>query len=231
MISINNIQKSYKQIQVLNIPELKIEQGESFGLVGNNGAGKTTLFRVMLDLIKPNNGEVLINGNSVVGKDDWKQFTGSFLDESFLIGFLTPDEYFNFVGSLHGMSKTDVQEFLTKFDEIFNGEIVGVKKYIRDLSKGNQKKVGIAAALIGNPEIVILDEPFANLDPTTQIRLKKLLIEIKNENNATMIISSHDLNHVADISERVVILEKGELVKDMLTSDNTLQELEEFFAA
>ncbi len=229
MIAINNIQKSYKGVEVLNVPELHIGQGESFGLVGNNGAGKTTLFRIVLDLIKPNNGDVKIKEQSIEGKDDWKSFTGSFLDEGFLIGFLTPDEYFYFVGGLHNMSKADVDDFLVRFDEIFSGEIRGVKKYIRDLSKGNQKKVGIAAAFLGNPEIAILDEPFANLDPTAQIRLKKLLVQIQSENNTTLVISSHDLNHVTEVCERIVVLEKGQLVKDMKTHDNTLQELEEFF--
>lgn len=229
MITINNIQKSYKGVEVLNVPELTIPQGQSFGLVGNNGAGKTTLFRLLLDLIKPGSGEVRIKDKNVLGKDDWKSFTGSFLDEGFLIGFLTPDEYFYFVGGLHGQSKHDIDNFLLQFEEIFNGEIRGVKKYVRDLSKGNQKKVGIAAALIGTPEIAILDEPFANLDPTTQIRLKKLLMEIKAQNNTTLVISSHDLNHVTEICERIVVLEKGQLVKDIQTQDNTLEELEEFF--
>lgn len=229
MITINQIKKSYKGVEVLDVPELYVAQGESFGLVGNNGAGKTTLFRIILDLIKPNNGEVKIKDSTVDGKDDWKQFTGSYLDEGFLIGFLTPDEYFYFVGGLHGLSKSDIDAFLNRFDEFFNDEIRGVKKYIRDLSKGNQKKVGIAAAFIGNPEIAILDEPFANLDPTAQIRLKKLLVDIKQEQNTTLIISSHDLNHVTEVCERIVVLEKGSLVKDIRTQENTLRELEEFF--
>lgn len=229
MIAINNIRKSYKGVEVLNVPDLAIAEGESFGLVGNNGAGKTTLFRIILDLIKPSEGEVKVKGHSIQGKDDWKSFTGSYLDEGFLIGFLTPDEYFYFVGGLHGMSKSDVDHFLIQFEEIFSNEIRGVKKYIRDLSKGNQKKVGIAAALIGNPEIVVLDEPFANLDPTAQIRLKKLLVDIKSLHNTTLIISSHDLNHVTEVCERIVVLEKGQMVKDIKTELNTLQELEEFF--
>lgn len=229
MIAINNIKKSYKGVEVLNVPDLFISKGESLGLVGNNGAGKTTLFRIVLDLIKPDNGKVQIKDNGVEGKDDWKDFTGSYLDEGFLIGFLTPDEYFYFVGGLHNMSKSDVDHFLVQFEDMFSGEIRGVKKYIRDLSKGNQKKVGIAAALIGNPEIVILDEPFANLDPTAQIRLKKLLVEVKSLQNTTLVISSHDLNHVTEVCERIVVLEKGQLVKDIKTKEGTLQELEEFF--
>ncbi|MEM9079025.1 MAG: AAA family ATPase, partial [Bacteroidota bacterium] len=111
----------------------------------------------------------------------------------------------------------------------FNDEIIGKKKFIRDLSKGNQKKVGIAAALLGTPEVVVLDEPFANLDPTTQIRLKQLFIQYKTEHEVTLLISSHDLNHVTEVCERIVVLEKGLIVKDMVTSVGTLKELEEFF--
>ena len=123
------------------------------------------------------------------------------------------------------------KEFLAQFEELFNDEIIGKKKYIRDLSKGNQKKVGIVAALMGSPEIILLDEPFANLDPTTQIRLKNLLKKWKEENQLTMLISSHDLNHVTEVCERIVLLEKGEIKQDIATSDSTLKDLEAYFAA
>ena len=117
-----------------------------------------------------------------------------------------------------------------KFEDFFNGEILGQKKYLRDLSKGNQKKVGIISALIGNPEVVILDEPFANLDPTTQIRLKRIIKELTDNRDITVLVSSHDLIHVTEVCERIVVLEKGEIVKDIQTSDQTLKELEVFFS-
>ena len=162
--------------------------------------------------------------------EKWKNFTGSFIDESFLIGYLTPEEYFDFVGDLRGMSKPEVKTFLNQFTEIFNDEILGKKKYLRDLSKGNQKKAGIVAALMGNPQVVILDEPFANLDPTTQIRLKKMLKTLTENREITVLISSHDLSHVTEVCERIVVLEKGNLVKDIVTSEATLKELESYFA-
>ncbi|GAL69326.1 ATP-binding protein [Jejuia pallidilutea] len=101
---------------------------------------------------------------------------------------------------------------------------------MRDLSKGNQKKAGIVAALIGNPEVVILDEPFANLDPTTQIRLKGIVKDLAETRGVTVLISSHDLLHVTDVCERIVVLEKGEVVKDLVTNEATLKELEAHFA-
>ena len=197
------------------------------GLVGNNGAGKTTAFSLLLDLIQATKGEVLSKGKDVAKNEEWKSYTSAFLDETFLVDFLTPDEYFIFVSRLHNMSKGDTSDFLSQFTEFFNGEILGKKKYIRDLSKGNQKKVGIVAALMGNPELVILDEPFASLDPTSQNRLKNLIKE-RSENH-TFLISSHDLTHVADVSSRIVILEKGRLVMDNQKTEESIEQMKKYF--
>jgi ABC-2 type transport system ATP-binding protein len=230
MITVSNLSKSYKGIQVLNMPSLDIAKGESFGLVGNNGAGKTTFFSLLLDLIKPTTGHIKSNNILVHESEDWKPFTSSFIDESFLVGYLTPEEYFYFIGDLRGQNKADVDNLLSQFEDFFHGEIMGKKKYLRDLSKGNQKKAGIVAALIGNPEVIILDEPFANLDPTTQIRLKQIIKELTENRDITVLISSHDLMHVTEVCERIVVLDKGEIVKDLATSEATLKELEQHFA-
>ena len=229
MISISNISKSYNGVEVLNVEGFDIPKGQNFGLVGNNGAGKTTLFSLLLDLIKPTTGEIT-NGEIVVSKsEDWKPFTSAFIDESFLIGYLTPEEYFYFIGELRSVSKADVDELLMQFEDFFHDEILNKNKYLRDLSKGNQKKVGIVAALIGKPEVIILDEPFANLDPTTQIRLKKIISDLSEQKQTTVLISSHDLMHVTDVCKRIVVLEKGKVVKDINTTKETLKELEEYF--
>ena len=231
MITIDSISKIYGKAVVLNVETITIPKGQSFGLVGNNGAGKTTLFNILLDLIRPTTGKITNNNVEVNTSEDWKNFTGSFIDESFLIGYLTPEEYFEFVGDLRGMNKADVSTFIAKFDVFFNDEIIGKKKYLRDLSKGNQKKAGIAAALMGNPQVVVLDEPFANLDPTTQIRLKKILKELTDNKDITLLVSSHDLSHVTEVCDRIVVLDKGIVVKDIETSAATLKELESYFSA
>ena len=230
MIQVNNLSKKYNGTAVLNIESLEIPKGQSFGLVGNNGAGKTTFFSLLLDLIQPTTGSILNHEIQVNTSEDWKPFTASFLDESFLIGYLTPEEYFYFIGDLRGQNKADVDALLAQHEEFFNGEILKNKKYLRDLSKGNQKKVGIIATLIGNPEVIILDEPFANLDPTTVNRLKKIIKELADNPNVTVLVSSHDLQHTVEVCDRIVALNKGELVKDLLTSKETLHELELFFA-
>lgn len=230
MIEISNLSKKYQQTTVLNIEQLNIPTGESFGLVGNNGAGKTTLFNLLLDLIEPTTGKVLNNDIQVNLSEAWKPFTSAFIDEHFLIDYLRPEEFFYFIGDLRGQTKAQVDEFLKGFENMFNDEILGKKKYIRDLSKGNQKKVGITAAMIGQPKLLILDEPFANLDPTTQIKLKKILREFSEKESVTLLVSSHDLNHVTEVCERIVVLEKGEIVKDTPTDTNTLKDLEAYFS-
>ena len=192
MITINTVSKKYGKAEVLNLESLEIPTGQSFGLVGNNGAGKTTLFNILLDLIRPTTGSVINNDISVHKSESWKTFTGSFIDESFLISYLTPEEYFQFIGDLRGINKADIKEFLGQFDEFFNDEVLEKKKYLRDLSKGNQKKVGIIAAMMGTPKVIILDEPFANLDPTTQIRLKTIIKKLIENKEITVLISSHD---------------------------------------
>ncbi len=227
MIQFNQITKKYGDDVVLDLPELSIPKGEKFGLVGNNGAGKTTAFSLILNLIEATTGAVLSKEYNVRNSEQWKKYTSAFLDESFLIDFLTPDEYFSFIGDLYHWNENDVANFLTPFEEFFNGEIIGVKKYIRDLSKGNQKKVGLVSAFIGDPEIIILDEPFSNLDPTSQIRLIQLISQFTLEK--TVLISSHDLKHIAEVCQRIVILERGKIVEDIQKSEQTLRDLESYF--
>ena len=231
MIQVNNLTKTYNNgVKVLNISNLEIPKGQSFGLVGNNGAGKTTFFSLLLDLIQPSSGFIKNNDIQVNTSEAWKPFTSAFIDESFLIGYLTAEEYFYFIGDLRNQNKADVDALLNKHKEFFNDEILNSKKYLRDLSKGNMKKVGIIAALIGNPEVIILDEPFANLDPTTVNRLKKIIKELSENPDVTVLVSSHDLVHTVEVCERIVALNKGEVVKDIVTSEETLKELEAFFA-
>jgi len=227
MIELHNITKCYDKKTALAISNLVIRPRECAGLVGNNGAGKTTMLSLILDLIKPTTGYITSKGVRVSETDDWKNYTGSFLNEGFLIPFLTPMEYFEFIAGLHGLNKEDVAAFLSANQGFYNEDIT-VKKYIRELSSGNKNKIGILASMLWKPEVLLLDEPFSNLDPTSQSWLKFKLREL-NSDGVTMVISSHDLNHISEISTRVLLLEEGSLIKDKVTGQDTLKELESYF--
>ena len=231
MIEIKDLSKNYSEKTVLNVPSLEIIKGSCFGLVGNNGAGKTTFFSLLLDLVEPSSGKILNQGIEVSKDESWKAKTSAFIDSSFIIGYLTPEEYFEFIAELRGVDNNTLNDWLQQFSSFFKDEVLNQKKYIRDLSKGNQKKVGITASFIGSPELIILDEPFSNLDPSSQILLKKLIQDFSKNNQTTFLISSHDLSHVTEVCNRIVLLEKGEVIKDIQTNKATLKELESYFTS
>ncbi len=229
-ITIHQIQKSFGSQMAVDIADYSIQNGEIWGLVGNNGAGKTTLFRLMLDLLKADQGSVKLDGIDVSQSEEWKKFTGAYLDSSFLIDYLTPKEYFLFVGKMYGLDKGTVNERLMPFERFTNGEILEEKKLIRSLSAGNQQKTGIIAAMLHRPSLLILDEPFNFLDPSSQSALKHLLQHYNQETGATILISSHNLNHTTDICRRIALLEKGVILKDLSNEDHSAEkELEEYF--
>lgn len=232
MITINNLGKVYNQKIVLNINNLFITKGEIFGLVGNNGAGKTTLFRLILDLIKADKGEIYSNDLIVSKTENWKDYTSSYIDEGFLFDFLTPEEFFYFIGQTYGLGKHNTEKKLETFKTFFNDEILNQKKkYIREFSKGNKQKIGIASTLITDPQVLVLDEPFNSLDPTSQIILKRILVDYNQKTGATILISSHDLNHVTEICHRIALMEKGVVIREIQNDSNALVELENYFSA
>jgi len=232
MIKVTNLIKTYHQKTVLNISDLIINNGDFFGLVGNNGAGKTTLLRLMLDLIRADRGEVRSDEYVVASTELWKDYTGSYLDEGFLIEYLTPEEFFSFIAEEYRLSREVMESRLAAFSDFFNGEVFGQrKKYIRDFSKGNRQKIGVASALLTEPGVLILDEPFNSLDPTSQILLKRMLSDYNRKYGATIIISSHDLNHVTEICTRIAIIEKGIIIRDLQNNGQAMVELADYFSA
>ncbi len=235
-VHFSNLEKKFDNKIAVDIPDFDIKDKTILGLVGNNGAGKTTLFRLMLDLVKADSGNVLISHEGEEEAIDpakseaWKPFTGAYLDEGFLIDFLTPEEYFHFIGKISGLSESETDSKIESFELFMGGEILNQKKLIRDFSAGNKQKIGIISAMLNTPKLLILDEPFNFLDPTSQNVLKRLLQDYKAETGAAILISSHNLNHVIDISDRIALLEHGRIIKDMDNVDKSAEkELDDYF--
>lgn len=242
-IKVTNLKKAFGEKVAVNIPEFTINDGDILGLVGNNGAGKTTLFRLILDLLQADEGKVeyTIEQTTELGSqtavinpaesEEWKQHVGAYVDDGFLIDFLTPEEYFDFVGKVSGLKKEEIAERLATYEKFMAGEILGQKKLIRDYSAGNKQKIGIISALLTQPKIVILDEPFNFLDPSSQNVLKKLIVNYAQENHATIIISSHNLQHTVEVSTRIALLEHGVIINDLVNTDQSAEaELESYFS-
>ncbi len=220
--------KRYGDATALDVPRLEVQPGEAVGLVGNNGAGKTTLLRLALDLIRPTAGTVAIDGVTVSESADWKPTVGAFLDAGFLVDYLRPDEYFRLVGGAYGLSAEECDARAETF-AAFLGPTVRGGGLIRDLSLGNANKVGIVGALLPRPGLVVLDEPFANLDPGARIALEGLL-RAERARGATVLVSSHDLDHVVDVCSRILVMADGRVVRDTPSAPETLGELRAFFA-
>ena len=230
IVAINNLKKRFGEKLAINIGNYTISQGTMLGLVGNNGAGKTTLFRLILDLLKADEGEVHIDHINVSKSEEWKQRTGAFIDDSFLIDYLTPEEYFYFLGRVYGLKKEEIHERLVPFIRFMNGEVLDQKKLIRNFSRGNQQKIGIIGAMLHRPSLLILDEPFNFLDPSSQSVIKHVLAEYNKETGATILISSHNLNHTTDVCPRIVLLENGIIIRDIDNRDRQAEtELESYF--
>ena len=230
MITIDKLKKNFGEKVAVDIEHYEINQGDMLGLVGNNGAGKTTLFRLMLDLLKADDGKVIINDIDVSQSEDWKSITGAFIDDGFLIDYLTPEEYFYFIGKMYGLKKEEVDERLIRFERFMSGEVIGHKKLIRNYSAGNKQKIGIISAMLHYPQLLILDEPFNFLDPSSQSIIKHLLKKYNEEHQATVIISSHNLNHTVDVCPRIALLEHGVIIRDIINEDNSAEkELEDYF--
>ena len=229
-IKIENLKKIYGQNTVINIPELTLHNGELVGLVGNNGAGKTTLMRLILDLIRANEGRVLSNGNPVNECFEWKKYTGSFVDKGFLIDYYTPEEFFDFIAGVYGIDSATLAERLQGFESLMRDEIMGTGKLIRDFSEGNRQKIGIIGAMIVNPKILILDEPFNYLDPSSQINIARIIHEVNQQHGTTVLISSHNLNFISEICNRIILMEKGVILKDLTNADvAAAKELQSYF--
>lgn len=219
-IKIEKLKKRYHNF-LLRVDELTIDSPEIVGIIGNNGAGKTTLLKLILDLIKSDLGTVFSDNIPVMLSDHWKNYTGSFLDEDFLIQFLTPIEFYYFIGKVYKISTEEIDKEILKYADFLNFDVYS-KKYIRDYSIGNKYKIGIVSTLLIKPKILIFDEPFNYLDPKAQNQLVKILRGQSENDNVIVIISSHDLEHIAELCTRVLYIENGVILNDIGNIDKEI---------
>ncbi len=228
MIYIGNLKKSFKGQVAIDVDKLHIPQGKNIGIVGNNGAGKTTLFRLLLDLLPADEGFCEINNEKVAGSEAWKPHTAAYLDERFLIPYLTPYEYWEFILKTRKIHYNDIEETIAPYARLLTDDLKS-GKYIRELSAGNKARVGIISVFLGNPKLVILDEPYANLDPSTQQALVSIIENKPKE--TTIIVSSHDLNHIQKASDEIILMENGKIIKHHSKTDQNLADINQYFTS
>ncbi len=227
MIKIKNLHKNYGSFD-LKIADLTIGTNKITGVVGDNGAGKTTLFSACLDLISVNAGEISISDFPVARTDNWKKLTGAYLDQNFLIAHLTVEEFLYFTAEVYGLDKSEIKDILENFASFFDFDKYFQKK-IRDLSLGNKQKVGLMSAFVHKAKLVLLDEPFSHLDPSSRNILKDLIFEYREKYQAAILISSHDLFLIKSLCDEVVLLENGKIIKKFEDFKENPEELESYF--
>lgn len=226
MVECVQIRKAYSSF-CLEIPRLSIREGEMTGIVGNNGAGKTTLLRLMLDLTKKDHGEIMFFGQPVCTTEEWKKVTGAWLDEEFLIPYLSPIEYLQLIKNLKGMPNEEFQRSLAALDP-FAGEAIRRHDRIEDLSKGNRAKVGIAGACVSYPKWLVLDEPFSHLDPYSRNVFSQYLMEHRGGDSIT-ILSDHNLDDMGSVCNRFLLLNEGRIERDVTVHEDSMAEIRRFF--
>lgn len=221
MLEVKNIVKKYGTNTAVNDLSFTVDDGEIFGLLGENGAGKTTTFRIIMGLLEPNSGNVLLDHEKIdYSKTDKIGFV---TEERSLLTKLSVQEQIEFYATLKGMEKQEIDKKLDEWLEKF--EITSYKnRKIKELSKGNQQKIQFISAVIHEPKLLILDEPFTGLDPINVKLMKETIIDLKNK-GCSIIFSSHQMEYIEDFCEKLVILVKGKPILE-----GNLKDIKESYA-
>ena len=210
MLKVENITKKYGDNVAVNNLSFTVDAGEIFGLLGENGAGKTTTFRIIMGLIDANEGNLTLDGKKI----DYSETDniGFVTEERSLLIKLTVQEQIEFYGTLKGLDKDTINKRLDYWSEKF--EITSYKnRKIKELSKGNQQKIQFISAIINEPKLLILDEPFTGLDPIN-VKLMKDAIYYLKEKGCSIIFSSHQMEYIEDFCEKLILLVKGNTILD-----------------
>jgi len=222
IINVTNITKSFGKVHAVKNLNFEVEQGEIFGLLGPNGAGKTTTIRMILDIFKPDKGEISILGGTM--SEEKKNQIGYLPEERGLYQDIPLERCLTFLASLKGMdeskAKTDIEDYLKRFD-LFDYR----NKKVKELSKGMQQKAQLITTLVHDPELVIIDEPFSSLDPINTEMVKDLL-ELKRDEGKAIIMSTHQMNQVEELCDRILLIDHGQRVLY-----GTLEEIQNKFSS
>ncbi|MDY0210100.1 MAG: ATP-binding cassette domain-containing protein [Acholeplasma sp.] len=208
MLEVKHVKKNYGTLTAVKDLSFNIKPGEIFGLLGTNGAGKTTTFKMILGLLEPTEGEILFNGKKISYDD--ADSIGYMIEERSLLVKLKVKDLILHYGALKGLDKEVILERLDYWLKRFNIESYKDKK-IKELSKGNQQKIQFITAIINNPKLLVLDEPFSGLDPINTMKFVEVIRDFQSK--GTMIIfSTHQIDHVESFCEQLIVLEKGNAV-------------------
>ena len=207
MIELRNITKKFGETKAIDDISFRIERGEIVGFLGQNGAGKTTTMKIITGIFEPTEGEVLIDDNKLTAKS--KEKIGYMPEDTPLYDSMTVKEFIDFMAELKGLKKSERADAVSNLIKQLNlGEVQ--KKLIKNISRGYKQRVSLAGALVGNPEILILDEPTVGLDPKQIVEIRNLIKSLKNDH--TVLLSSHILSEVDQICDKIIIINKGKII-------------------
>ena len=207
MIELKNVTKKYGNFKAVDNISFKIEKGEVVGFLGQNGAGKTTTMKMITGLIEPTNGEIFIEGEKISRKS--RKCIGYMPENTPLYQELTVKEFIDYMAELKGLKRQERKQQVQKL--ITDLGLADVEnKLIRNISRGYKQRVSLSGALIGNPDILILDEPTVGLDPKQVIEIRNLIKSLRK--NHTVFISSHILSEISQMCQKVIIINKGKVV-------------------
>ncbi len=210
MIEVKNVTKKYGSFTAVDNISFNIEEGEIVGLLGPNGAGKSTTMNMITGFLEPDEGEIIIDGNSILKKPKKAKKQIGYMPEGVpLYNDLTVKEFINYMADLKMVQRNEKKENVQKVMEQTN--LIEVQnKLIRNLSRGYKQRVSMAGALVGNPKILILDEPTVGLDPKQITEIRSLIKSLGKEH--TVILSSHILSEISQICKKVIIINKGKII-------------------
>ncbi|MGM0123590.1 ABC-2 type transport system ATP-binding protein [Enterococcus sp. AZ194] len=209
MLEVKNISKSFSSVTAIKDLSFNLIPSKIIGLIGTNGSGKTTTFRMILNLIESNNGEILWNGEIInnINTDE----IGYLPEERGLDGEMTVEEHIIYLAQLKNKTKNETLGLIDEWMDAL--QVKGSKKdKVKILSKGNQQKIQLLATLIHKPKLVILDEPFSGLDPVNSHLLKQKILELKNDSETNIIFSSHNMDHVEELCDQLILIDKGKVL-------------------